>query len=137
MKNYAFIAFFCLFYGNSDSACPEYNYQDTATSCAQCSAVSGYRLRCLAWNRSVCESCPMGKYSVLNGTINTCIACPKGTFSNVTGSGACKPCPELSYAEVPGSTECTPCQKCTTVGKYRSGCNATSSGTCSQCTKRI
>lgn len=134
MKNYAWIALFCLMCGKSDSICPEYNYQDTATSCATCAAVSGYRLRCLAWNSATCETCPMGKYSALNGTINTCVSCPIGKYSASVAATACIPCPELTYAITIGSTACLPCQTCSTIGKFRYGCNATHSGTCAQCT---
>jgi hypothetical protein len=137
MKNYALVAFFFLFCVNSESICPEYSYQQGEKSCVSCNNVSGYRLRCLAWNRSTCESCPLGKYSTMNGTIRTCAACPLGTFSGTLGSALCTPCPDFTYADVTGSTICLPCQMCNLAGKYRSGCNATSSGTCSPCTKRV
>jgi hypothetical protein len=130
-----FIALFCLACKHVDSACPEYQFTEQATqSCTSCAAVGGHRLRCLVWNSSICETCPAGKYSVLNGTINTCVPCPRGTFSNTMGSVACTPCPDLTHAIVAGSTSCLPCEKCPTMGEFRSGCSATSSGTCSQCT---
>ena len=134
MKNYVWIALFFHMCKNSDSVCPKHDYQDTATSCVSCAAVGGYSLRCLAWNSATCETCPMGKYSLLNGTINKCVNCPKGTFSNTTGSTACITCPDLTYASTTGSTACLPCQTCSTIGKFKSECNATHSGTCAQCT---
>ena len=148
MKYYALVAFFCLFCIHSESVlnvpseyvnpgsiiCPEYNYRQVDASCVSCDSVIGHRLVCLAWNRSTCEPCPMGKYLAMNGTIRTCAACPKGSFSNIAGSASCTPCPYLTYADVAGSTTCLPCQTCSTVGKFRYGCNATYSGTCAQCT---
>ena len=97
-----------------------------------CGPQGGISIQCMTWKSAACQPCIAGKYAA--PMASRCVACPAGTFSNTIGATACLACQGMTYAENMGSTTCLNCQICPSVGYYKSGCNATSSGICTRCT---
>jgi hypothetical protein len=116
---YLFCSVFC--------ACPPYNLS-VNSSCDSCAAVAGYRLKCRAWNNATCEPCTAGKYSILNGTINTCVSCPNGTYSTA-GTTACLECPQYMYPNMYKSG----CVTCGSFGGVSLQCTSWRSAACQVC----
>jgi hypothetical protein len=78
------------------------------TSCVPCMPGT-YQSRSLA-NASVCDLCPAGKYSSMQGAVNSdvCSLCEGGTNAAVPGSRSCELCMPGSYS-LTGSVTCFPC----------------------------
>ena len=62
-------------------------------------------------SQSTCESCPVGEYQALVGSVS-CIPCEPGSSSRgKAGSQACSPCEPGQSAPNNGSERCTPCAR--------------------------
>ncbi|KAL3928027.1 MAG: hypothetical protein SGPRY_002566 [Prymnesium sp.] len=75
---------------------------------------------------SVCERCPYGKYTDLDGQ-TSCRPCAPGSSSRSLGTVTCELCPKGKYQPQQGSTECISCA----IGEAMPGIGGTS---CEQCT---
>eukprot|EP00960_Hanusia_phi_P058918 764017-Hanusia_phi.AAC.1 len=70
--------------------------------CSPCGAGS------FSHNGSVCQDCPQGSFTDLQGQAD-CMQCSPGYFSDSQASTACRTCPSGTFAASHGSTSCSWC----------------------------
>ena len=105
--------------------------QNTCELCSTCGE-GKVRVDCRADFAGICESCPAGQFknNISNMWNKPCSDCPTGTSSGI-GAGACMTCVEGQFQDVARQATCKSCLPCP-AGQVRTGCNASSPGTCEQ-----
>ncbi len=83
-----------------------------------------------------CNECTQGTYTSAANAAASCTSCAAGKFSSNLHATACSSCAIDTYAPSTAMTACIPCAGVSpscSIGMWRSGCGATSIGSCVNC----